>query len=459
MQKNANKIKFGFYHYTFIAIQTAMAYKIYMYDTDTDCIGSGMLSSAYIQMMLDYAGGQDVEVHISSVGGSAFDAIATYDLLKKYNGKVTTYIDALAASAASIVAMAGQTVVMSKYALLMIHKPMLGSGGNADDLAKDVELLNMVQSRLAQIYIDKTGLDEVTINDLINAVTWLSADQALDLNFIDSIEDYAQVENKAKAVTNLTLIKNFSQVAPPIYKRVLNKLTIKEPALEPQTKDTMTTEEKQSFFEEIKGALKKVTNYFKPSLVKVVTNKGEIFALNGLKEGSHVFNDLEMETVPENSVDMEITDEKGKKAKMTVKDGKISNIEQEGDDDDTDSDDDDFDAENKVVLNTAGINFKKSVGAKVVKNALASKLKEVNNKVTQQDAIIIDLRNQLKVVNEAVLKDREEIKNEIKTGFTPNNSQRSNTGKTGDAMPSWATPKADSLEANAVKKSLSNQKK
>ncbi|HTK21876.1 MAG TPA: head maturation protease, ClpP-related, partial [Mucilaginibacter sp.] len=158
-----------------------MSYKIYLYDTETNCIGSGTLSSTYLHQQLEAAAGQDVDVHISSVGGSAFDAIAIYDLLKKYTGNVTTYIDALAASAASIVAMGGKKVIMSKYALLMIHKPMVGSGGNADELLKDVQMLNVVQSRLAQIYMDKTGLDGVTVNSLINAVTWLSADQALDL--------------------------------------------------------------------------------------------------------------------------------------------------------------------------------------------------------------------------------------------------------------------------------------
>lgn len=134
--------------------------KIYLYDTETDCIGSGSLSSAYVKSQLDAAAGADVAVHISSVGGSAFDAIAIYDLLKKYPGNVTTYIDALAASAASVVAMAGSKIVMSKYALLMIHKPMVGSGGNADELLKDVQMLNVVQSRLAQIYMDKSALEE-----------------------------------------------------------------------------------------------------------------------------------------------------------------------------------------------------------------------------------------------------------------------------------------------------------
>lgn len=192
--------------------------KIYLYDTDTDCIGSGTLSSTYIQSQLEAAAGQDVEVHISSVGGSAFDAIAIYDLLKKYPGNVTTYIDALAASAASVVAMAGQTVVMSKYALLMIHKPMVGTGGNADELLKDVQMLNIVQSRLAQIYMDKTGLDGLTVNSLINAVTWMSADQALDLGFIDQIEDYTA------EIVNSGIIKDYTQTAPAIYQRCINKL-------------------------------------------------------------------------------------------------------------------------------------------------------------------------------------------------------------------------------------------
>jgi ATP-dependent Clp protease protease subunit len=193
-----------------------MSYKIYLYDTDQDCIGSGTLSSSYVQWQLEAAAGQDVEVHISSAGGSAFDAIAIYDLLKKHTGNVTTYIDALAASAASIVAMGGKTIVMSKYALLMIHKPMVDTGGNSDELLKDVQMLNVVQSRLAQIYMDKTGLDLVNVNSLINSVTWLTADQALDLGFIDQVEDYNA------NITNKTLIKNYTSTAPAAYQKCIN---------------------------------------------------------------------------------------------------------------------------------------------------------------------------------------------------------------------------------------------
>jgi ATP-dependent Clp protease protease subunit len=258
--------------------------KIYLYDTDTDSIGSGSLSSAYVHSQLEAAAGQDVEVHISSAGGSAFDAIAIYDLLKKYEGNVTTYIDALAASAASIVAMAGKTVVMSKYALLMIHKPLVGSGGNADELLMDVQMLNKVQSRLAQIYIDKTGLDGITINSLINAVTWLSADQALDLHFIDQVEDYStSITNP-----NKTVVKNFTSTAPAVYQRCINRILT--------NKNNMNIENKE-LIEKTTSVLDKIMNFFKKVVNKqTITDKGTLHHTGELDEGTEVYQDEDMTT-------------------------------------------------------------------------------------------------------------------------------------------------------------------
>jgi len=261
-----------------------MPYKIYLYDTDTDSIGSGSLTSANIQQQLDAAAGQDVEVHISSAGGSAFDAIAIYDLLKKYEGNVTTYIDALAASAASIVAMAGKNVVMSKYALLMIHKPLVGSGGNADELLMDVQMLNKVQARLAQIYIDKTGLDGVTVNSLINSVTWLSADQALDLGFIDQVEDYSTpIINP-----NKTVVKNFSSTAPAVYQRCINRILT--------NKSNMNIENKE-LIEKTTSVLDKIMNFFKKVVNKqTITDKGTLHHAGELCEGAEVYQDEDMTT-------------------------------------------------------------------------------------------------------------------------------------------------------------------
>ena len=222
-------------------------HKIYLYDTETDYIGSGTLSSAYVQSQLEAANGDDLEVHISSAGGSAFDAITIYDMFKKYPGNITVYIDALAASAASIVAMGGKTVIMSKYALLMIHKPMVDTGGNSDELLKDVQMLNAVQSRLAQIYMDKTGLDAATINKLINAVTWLTADQALDLGFINGIEDYQPT------ITNSAFIKKHTATAPLAYQKCINKIL--------NTNSNMNIENKE-LIEKTSSVLDKIMNFF-----------------------------------------------------------------------------------------------------------------------------------------------------------------------------------------------------
>ena len=239
--------------------------KIYLYDTEQDCIGTGSLSSAYIQQQLEVAGGADIEVHISSVGGSAFDAIAIYDMLKKYPGNVTTYVDALAASAASVVAMAGKTVVMSKYALLMIHKPMVGSGGNADELLKDVHMLNIVQSRLAQIYMDRSGLDEVTINSFINSVTWMTADQALDLGFIDRVEDYSA------NITNSAILKKYTGSAPAVYQRCINKI------LNINNKQSNMNMENKDLIEKTASVLDKMMNFFKRVVNKhTITDKGTL---------------------------------------------------------------------------------------------------------------------------------------------------------------------------------------
>lgn len=416
-----------------------MAFKLYLYDTDETCIGTGALASAYIQSQLEFAGGQDIEVHISSVGGSAFDAIAIYDLLKKYPGNVTTYIDALAASAASVVAMAGQTVIMSKYALLMIHKPMVGSGGNADELLKDVQMLNVVQTRLAQIYMDKTGLDEVTINSLINSVTWMTAEQALDLGFIDSIEEY----DSEKAITNGALIKKYIDAAPMVYQRAINKI------LNIENKNPMNTENKD-LIEKTASVLDKIMNFFKRTTNKVVTNSGELFiAPNAtFAEGTEVFNDAELTTAAADGEHVY------NKKKVTIKDGKVTNMSD--DDTDTDPNEDDEDVENKTVLNNAGIKVT-ALAKGEVKNVVA-KIKEIQNKLSEQNTLLAEARTALEQANIKLKASKEQIKNEIKSEFEPEGSKRSHKTVTEPAPDARIMPATD-LAKNAVKHAMNSAKK
>ncbi|MDB5030536.1 head maturation protease, ClpP-related [Mucilaginibacter sp.] len=393
-----------------------MSYKIYLYDTDTDCIGSGSLSSSYLQYQLEAAAGQDVEVHISSVGGSAFDAIAIYDLLKKYTGNVTTYIDALAASAASIVAMGGKKVVMSKYALLMIHKPIVGSGGNADELLKDVQMLNVVQSRLAQIYMDKTGLDGVTVNSLINAVTWLSADQALDLGFVDEVDDY-QTD-----ITNSAIIKNYTSTAPVFYQRYINKILNKN--------SNMNIENKE-LIEKTTSVLDKIMNFFKKVINKqTVTDKGTLHHAGEMEEGTEVYQDEDMTTpAPADTY----TTSAGKK--IDVKGGQVEKVIPATDDDETDVDDE---------LPT---NKFKDAKAGDVQN----KVLEIKAKLHAQNQLLNEAKAALETANDRLQKTREEVKNEIKSDFTPEGSKRSNKAKT-ETQPFFAPQ--TTLAQNAVKRAV-----
>lgn len=394
-----------------------MSYKIYLYDTETDCIGSGSLSSAYIQQQLAAAAGDDVDVHISSVGGSAFDAIAIYDLLKKYPGRVTTYIDALAASAASVVAMGGQQVVMSKYALLMIHKPMVGSGGNADELLKDVQMLNVVQSRLAQIYMDKSGLDGVTINSLINSVTWMTADQALDLGFIDQVDDYST------PITNSALIQKYTNTAPAVYQRCINKIL--------NNKNNMNIENRE-LIEKTASVLDKIMNFFKKVVNKqTITDKGTLHHTGHMDAGTEVYQDEDMTTpAPADTY----TTAEGKK--IAVQKGQVQQVTPAETDPDADDEDNDL-PDSKL---------KSSKPAEI-----QNRIQQLKARLHAQNALLSEARAALEDANNRLQKTRIEVKNEIKSNFTPEGSKRSNKAKT-EAAPFFA-PQSE-IAKNAVKRAV-----
>ena len=133
----------------------------------------------------------DVKVRINSPGGDVFAAHAIYNLLKSYKGKVTCYVDGLAASAATVVAMAGDMVVMPKNALFMIHNPATFCSGmvGVEDLEKMKNALDAVKTSIIAAYLDKCkDLDEKKLSKLMDAETWMTADEAKELGFCDVIE-------------------------------------------------------------------------------------------------------------------------------------------------------------------------------------------------------------------------------------------------------------------------------
>lgn len=133
------------------------------------------------------SGEGDVTVWINSPGGNVFAAAEIYTMLKDYKGSITVKIDAIAASAASVVAMAGDTVQMSPVAMLMIHDPSTVAMGNTKDMEKAIEVLNEVKESIINAYAAKSGLTHARIANLMSSETWMNAKKAVELGFADEI--------------------------------------------------------------------------------------------------------------------------------------------------------------------------------------------------------------------------------------------------------------------------------
>lgn len=128
-----------------------------------------------------------VTVWINSPGGNVFAAAEIYTMLKDYAGKITVKIASLAASAASVVAMAGDTVQMSPTALLMVHDPSTIAMGNTRDMEKAIAALNEVKESIINAYAAKSGMRRSRIADLMSEETWLNAKKAVELGFADEV--------------------------------------------------------------------------------------------------------------------------------------------------------------------------------------------------------------------------------------------------------------------------------
>ena len=129
----------------------------------------------------------DVTVWINSPGGNVFAAAEIYTMLKDHAGTVTVRIASIAASAASVIAMAGDRVEMSPTALLMIHDPSTIAMGNARDMEKAINTLNEVKESIINAYMAKTGLRHSKVAELMENETWMNAKKAFDLGFCDQI--------------------------------------------------------------------------------------------------------------------------------------------------------------------------------------------------------------------------------------------------------------------------------
>ena len=162
------------------------------------------------------AGKGDVVIWINSPGGDCVAAAQIYNMLMDYPGNITVKVDGIAASAASVIAMAGTKVLMSPTALMMIHNPLTVAIGDSEEMQKAIAMLAEVKESIINAYEIKTGLSRAKLSHLMDAETWMNAKKAVELGFADDLlfkseEGTAAVEDSftfsRRAVTNSLLSK------------------------------------------------------------------------------------------------------------------------------------------------------------------------------------------------------------------------------------------------------------
>ena len=164
----------------------------------------------------------DITVWINSPGGDVFAAAQIYNMLMDYKGSVKVRIDGLAASAASVIAMAGNTVEMSPVAMMMIHNPATISIGDEREMQKAIEMLAEVKESIINAYEIKTGQSRAKISHLMDGETYMNANKAVELGFADGILEDAKRDHSEdvvfafsrRAVTNSLMNKLTHKAAP-----------------------------------------------------------------------------------------------------------------------------------------------------------------------------------------------------------------------------------------------------
>lgn len=171
------------------------------------------------------AGTGNITVWINSPGGCVFAAAQIYNMLMEYKGDVTVKIDALAASAASVIAMAGTRVLMSPVGLMMIHNPMTIAIGDSREMQKAGEMLDEVKESILNAYEIKTGLSRTKLSHLMDGESWFNAKKAVELGFADGILGNTEKTNDM-AGGNSTEGMMFSRMA--VNNSLLSKLIPKQ---------------------------------------------------------------------------------------------------------------------------------------------------------------------------------------------------------------------------------------
>lgn len=157
-------------------------------DTDTS-------ASQFRDLLKQIGDAKTINLHINSPGGDVFEGVSIYNMLKQSKSKINIYVDGLAASIASVIAMAGDTIYMPENSMMMIHNPWTGAQGNAKELRKLADDLDKMGEAIKTSYMSKSNgkIDEDTLSELMDQETWLTAKEAVDYGLADEVLEPVQM--------------------------------------------------------------------------------------------------------------------------------------------------------------------------------------------------------------------------------------------------------------------------
>lgn len=174
-----------------------------------------------------HAGTGDITVWINSPGGDCIAAAQIYNMLMEYSGNITIKIDGIAASAASVISMAGTKVLMSPVSMMMIHNPATIAWGDHSEMKRAIDMLAEVKESIINAYEIKTGLSRTKLSHLMDAETWMDANKAVELGFADEIikrnSDFENIE-----VPQVSMLFSKAAVTNSLMDKLAAKCKIKE---------------------------------------------------------------------------------------------------------------------------------------------------------------------------------------------------------------------------------------
>jgi len=159
---------------------------------------NGISADDFRDVLTEHSG-KDVTIHLNSEGGSVTDGLSIYNAISQHEGEVTVHVDALAASIATVICCAADKVVMNSNAKYMVHRCWTAAMGNCKDFRQIADTMEMLDGDIAAVYAERTGMKPQALLTMMDAETWLTAEEAVALGFVDEVHDVKKAKPKAES--------------------------------------------------------------------------------------------------------------------------------------------------------------------------------------------------------------------------------------------------------------------